>query len=269
MSYVLNCEIVSHDQPAPGHFRMGALAGPIARDARPGQFAMLQTCVGFAPFLRRPMSFEQIRGEKVTFLYRVEGEGTRALSTMRVGQSLSIQGPLGNGFPIDRTVRRHVIVAGGIGVAPFPVLAETLTRACRKPPEVIIGAATKRHLLCGDIFRDMACDVHLATDDGSVGVHGLASEVLETLTPGPDTRLYACGPMPMMRAVARVAAAAGSECYVSLEAQMACGAGACLGCVVESRLENEGERMVRVCVDGPVFDARVIDWETHDFDYDR
>ena len=268
MPYVVNCQIVAHDEVAPGHRRMRVRAPDIAHSAKPGQFAMLQTTQGYAPFLRRPMSFENIFDDGVGFLYRIEGEGTRLLAAMPPGHMVSVQGPLGNGFPIDPHFTRRIIVAGGIGVAPFPALAKALLEA-GPAPEVIIGARSKDFLLCDDVFRALGCAVYLATDDGSLGERVFASEMLRRLCPNPETRVYACGPMSMMRATSEIALAAGADCRVSLEAQMACGDGACLGCVVESRFETEAEKMVRVCVDGPVFDARIIDWNAHNLAYDR
>ena len=107
----------------------------------------------------------------------------------------------------------------------------------------------------------MGCKVHLATDDGSAGEKAYASEVLARLEPGRGTVVYACGPMAMMHATHRVCEKLGVLCYASLEAEMACGDGVCLGCVVQANIEVEAERMVRVCKDGPVFDTRTIDWE--------
>jgi dihydroorotate dehydrogenase electron transfer subunit len=109
----------------------------------------------------------------------------------------------------------------------------------------------------------MGCRVHLATDDGSAGLRAYASELLETLEPGPGTVVYCCGPMPMMRATHHVCVAAGARCLASLEAEMACGDGVCLGCVVEANVEIEAERMVRVCYDGPVFDSTMINWDRY------
>jgi len=202
-----------------------------------------------------------------TILYKIEGEGTRLMAGIGPGQRISIQGPLGNGFPIDTDFTRHIIVAGGIGVATFPCLAEALTDACGTPPEVVLAARSKDLILCEEDFRTMGCRVHVATDDGSLGKKAYAAQMLEDLSPAPNTRVYACGPMIMMKTTSDVALAAGADCLVSLEAQMACGDGACLGCVVESKEEKEGEKMVRVCVDGPVFDTRIIDWKAHDLAY--
>lgn len=265
--HLLDCTVTAHEEVAPGQFRM-TLHGPsIAAEAVPGQFCMIQVTQGLWPFLRRPMCFETLRGDGFTILYKVEGEGTRILSTYVPGQTLNIQGPLGNGFVIDPSFERHIIVAGGIGVATFPCLAEALLKACGKAPEVVLAARSKHLILCEDVFRDLGCTVHVATDDGSAGEKLYAAQMVEKLAPGPGSRVYSCGPMIMMSTTAEAATRLGADSVASLEAQMACGDGACLGCVVESNTETEGEKMVRVCLDGPVFDTRVIDWKAHNVAY--
>lgn len=269
MRYLVDCEIVDNREVAPEQFRMVLNAPELASSARAGQFCMLQVAEGLYPFLRRPMCFERIFREGFSILYKVEGEGTHLMSRMRPGQTIGVQGPLGNGFPLDRRFNRHIIVAGGIGVATFPGLAEALVRECQTVPEVILAARSKHLVLCEKEFRDMGCAVHVATDDGSSGERAYAAQMLERLSPGPGARVYACGPMIMMKTTSDVAVAAGVDCLVSLEAQMACGDGACLGCVVVSKRLSEGEKMVRVCSDGPVFDTTLIDWEAHNTAYDR
>lgn len=270
MRYVVECPILKHQEVAPGHFRLSVSAPQVAREAIAGQFAMVLTCEGYYPFLRRPLSFERIFPGGVAFLYKIEGEGTRLLSRFSVGQMLSIQGPLGNGFHIETGKARQILVAGGIGVAPFPALAEAIILATGKPPEIVIAARNADLIMGERDFVQMGCTVHLATDDGSAGKKAFAHQVLETLNPAPEnTCLYACGPMPMMKAVSEFALARSIPCQVSLEAQMACGDGACLGCVVETNREREGERMMRVCADGPVFHADIIDWPQHNMEDDR
>ncbi len=268
MRFIQDCEIVAHDHTAPGHWRMRLRSPEIARAAKPGQFCMVEVAESLYPFLRRPMCFSEVDADSFCILYKVEGEGTALLAQRVVGQTCSIQGPLGNGFPIDPGFERHIIVSGGIGVATFPALAKALAAACKRPPEVVLAARSKDLLLCEDTFKALGCEVHLATDDGSVGEKAYAAQMLERLAPGAGTRVYACGPMIMMETTAAVAQRAGANCLVSLEAQMACGDGACLGCVVEATEEREGEKMVRVCVDGPIFDAAAIDWEAHNTAYD-
>ena len=264
----MDCSVAANDEVAAGHRRMRFEARELAGAAQPGQFCMIQVAEGYVPFLRRPMCIERIYADGFSILYKVEGEGTRLLSAVAPGGTVNVQGPLGNGFPVDPSFARHIIVAGGIGVAPFPGLAERLERECGRPPEVVLAARTKDLLVCEPEFRDLGCTVHLATDDGSAGVKAYAAEMLRRLEPGPDCRVYACGPMVMMKTTSEVALEAGASCLVSLEAQMACGDGACLGCVVEANVETEGEKMVRVCLDGPVFDTTLIDWEAHNLAYD-
>ena len=269
MAHVRDCEILENEGVAPDHFRIRFDAPEMAREARAGQFGMLQVQAGYYPLLRRPMSFEQIDQDSLTVLYKVEGEGTALLAGLRPGQTLSVQGPLGKGFPIESNFDRHIIVAGGIGVAPFPALAESLVSELGVVPEVIVAARTKDYVLCDDHFQSLGCHVHIATDDGSLGTKAYATQILEDLHPGPKDRVYVCGPMIMMSTTSEVAVAGGASCLVALEAQMACGDGACLGCVVESNAELEGEKMVRVCCDGPVFDTTIINWSAHNMAYDR
>ena len=269
MRYLLECEIESNREIAHDQCRMVLHAPDIARAARPGQFCMIQVSESLYPFLRRPMCFEQIRDDSISILYKVEGEGTRIMSRLLAGQTVGVQGPLGNGFPLDSSASRHIIVAGGIGVATFPALAEALVRECGAIPEVILATRTKHLILCEDEFQKLGCAVHIATDDGSAGKKAFAAHLLADLHPGPGTRVYVCGPMIMMKTTSDIAVQSGAECLVSLEAQMACGDGACLGCVVEATTESEGERRVRVCYDGPVFNTTLIDWSAHQFAYDR
>jgi dihydroorotate dehydrogenase electron transfer subunit len=266
--YLLDCEILENYEVAPEQYRMVFRSPELAGEARTGQFCMLAVAPGLYPFLRRPMCFERILDDRISILYKVEGEGTALLAKMRPAATIAVQGPLGNGFPVDKSFNRHIIVSGGIGVATFPGLAETLVRECNATPEVILAARTKHLILCEEEFRAMGCTVYVATDDGSAGEKAYAAEMLERLSPGPGARVYACGPMIMMETTSAVATKAGANCLVSLEAQMACGDGACLGCVVESKHAVEGEKMVRVCLDGPVFDTTIIDWEAHNTAYD-
>lgn len=260
MPVVTDCEITAHMEVAPGHYRIVLHAPELAASAAAGQFCMMEVQEGYYPFLRRPMCFEKIFKDSVSILYKVEGEGTRLMARLSPGQTMNLQGPLGKPFPLDSGFDRHVFVAGGIGIAPFPALAEAIIRELGVKPEVVIAARDESILLCEDDFHQMGCKVHLATDDGSAGFHGFASELLRELGPGPGTRVYCCGPMPMMRATHNVCQEAGASCLASLEAEMACGDGVCLGCVVEANVEIEAERMVRVCYDGPVFDTTLINW---------
>lgn len=263
MPFLSTCEVTSHHELAPDHFRLVLHCPEIAAASKAGQFCMIEVQPGYYPFLRRPMCFERIFKDSVSILYKIEGEGTRLMSALSPGQTVNIQGPLGKPFPLEKKFSRHIMVAGGIGIAPFPALAEAIIATLGITPEIIIAARNETMLLCENEFHQMGCKVHLATDDGSAGQKAFASEVLRGLAPGPDTIAYSCGPMPMMKATHQVCEALGIRCLASLEAEMACGDGVCLGCVVEAKVEIEAERMVRVCYDGPVFDSALINWESY------
>ena len=268
MPVVIDCPVIVNKEVPPGHCLLTVQAPEIAKAARPGQFAMLQVNEGLYPFLRRPFSFSRLYPDSLTFLFKVEGEGTRILARYLPGQTISVQGPLGNGFNLDASIKRHIIVAGGMGVAPCPALAEGIMRLTGAAPEVIIGARTRDLVLCEADFREMGCPLHIVTDDGSYGDKQTAAHKLTHLGPQPGDMVYACGPMPMLASISLVTETHKVACQVSLEAQMACGDGACLGCVVESKHETEGEKMVRVCKDGPIFSTRDIDWTVHNLAYD-
>ncbi len=260
MTYILDCTIIAHQEVAPEHRRMALRAPQIAREALPGQFCMLEVREGFCPFLRRPMSIERIFNDGISILYKTVGQGTRLLAGLSVGAAVNVQGPLGNAFPLEKGFARHVLVAGGIGVAPLPGLAEALMKKAGCTPEVILAARDERMLLCEKEFSQMGCALHLVTDDGSAGMKGYASDCLRTLDTDASTIVYACGPTAMMKSVHDVCMETEARCFASLEAGMACGDGVCMGCVVETTVEDEAKRMARVCRDGPVFDTRDINW---------
>ncbi len=235
---------------------------------RPAQFFMIGV-PSTDVLLRRPFSVCGLPGTfadgaegAVQILYRVYGRGTTLLSTLRPGAALHVLGPLGNGFvPPARQDATIVLVAGGIGSAPFPAFLDSLSRAGRSAT-MIYGARTAGDLPLLDWFRERCDGVSVTTDDGSSGTPGLVTGPLEELlrTPARDRiHVYACGPSPMLKAVAKQVVAAGVTCDLSLEAPMACGFGVCLGCVVPMR-KPDGVGYERVCVEGPVMRAERLAW---------
>jgi dihydroorotate dehydrogenase electron transfer subunit len=247
--------IISNDEVAEGFFKMKVASGYLGRTARPGQFVELRCSGASEPLLRRPLGVHRIAPGGIDILYRVVGRGTAILSAKAGGESADIIGPLGNGFDIGRS-GPAVLVAGGIGVAPLVALAQRLKRA-----HVIIGGRTSSHILCGKEFRSLGCSVEVATEDGSMGHKGLATELLEDYLRAPlmDGRVtvFACGPNPMLKTVAAIARSRRIRCQVSLEERMACGAGVCLGCPV--KVKPDGAYKM-VCKDGPVFEASEVAW---------
>ncbi|MEN6520715.1 MAG: dihydroorotate dehydrogenase electron transfer subunit [Armatimonadota bacterium] len=272
---VADCEIIGQIEVAPHIFRSVLVEPTIAKAAKPGQFVNVRVCDCYDPLLRRPFSVHAVDPEKGTFslLYDVVGRGTKILRDMHVGDKVSVVGPLGSSFDLgDDPNVHHMLVAGGCGTAPIHFLSDALCHkhGCDRVT-VLVGAKTGTALLCQAEFVAHGVNVEVATDDGSFGFNGLVTELLDnclksTLSLGINTRVYSCGPMPMMREVARVCRERNVDsCQVSLESAMACGLGVCMGCVTKACDHHEEScedwRYSRVCTDGPVFDAKELVWE--------
>jgi len=256
--------IVAHEALNADHRLLTLEAPGIARAAKPGQFVMLQVHAGRDPLLRRPMSICRVPGagrRRIEVLYKIVGEGTRLLARQRQGATLPVLGPLGNGFRLQPEVRRGaaprvVMVAGGIGIAIFPFLADALRRRGVRPL-LLFGARGAADLVYTAPFRGRGIPIQCATEDGSRGARGYVTTILAPLleADGPKPLLYVCGPTPMLRAVGDMAVRAGAPCQMALESQMPCGIGVCLGCVVACAGNRSGPAYRRVCTEGPVFMA--------------
>lgn len=220
-------------------FRM-VLKTSAAREASCGQFVQVQV-PGY--FLRRPISICEIKDEDTLVLvYKVVGDGTRVMSTMAAGDKVSIFGPLGSGFPvIDRDV---LLIGGGVGVPPLLETAKRYISAGHQAAAVL-GFNDESSIMLEEDFRQVGCKVYIATMDGSRGTKGTVMDAIRE-NGIEETFVLSCGPVPMLRAVDQNY----SEGYISLESRMACGFGACMGCVVKDR---QGEAL-RVCREGPVFE---------------
>lgn len=257
-AYQQQAEIVRSEKLSDDIYRFTVNMVDIAADSKPGQFVMVRVSEGLDPLLRRPFSIHQVaKGGLVQILFKVVGRGTRALANLQPGQQLDMLGPLGRGFIYDST-GQHYLIGGGIGIAPLLFLAKKMLKEVEPSTiRVLLGAATGGELeVLGEDFASLGIDVQLATDDGSLGKEGLVTELMTSLQPGEGT-VYACGPYPMLRAVAGICRDKGWGCQVSLETIMACGLAACLGCAV---LRGEMNGYVHVCKDGPVFNAEEVAW---------
>ncbi|WP_165908327.1 dihydroorotate dehydrogenase electron transfer subunit [Hydrogenispora ethanolica] len=247
---------------APGYYRLDLLAPGLAAEARPGQF--IQVRAGddgsLDPLLARPISLYRIdrNGGSVSMIFKAVGRGTAQLAAKQRGMLMKIWGPLGNGFAIPDAAQSLALVAGGVGMPPLFCLAEELRRA--RPGlrvELFYGGRTQRDLLVLEQWEAADIRVHSVTEDGSYGRKGLVTAVLEAQLRQKDYDfMVACGPTPMLKAVRQVALERGIAGQLSLESYMACGVGACLGCVCKHKA---GYR--RVCVDGPVFAMDEVDLE--------
>lgn len=232
---------------ARGIYRM-TLRGDTSAITAPGQFVNIRLD---GLYLRRPISICDWDEESVTLLYKVVGHGTEKMSLLPVETELDLLTGLGNGFTTEGQPAHPLVVGGGIGLAPLYGLAKRVGECT-----VIVGSATKDELFYLDEFRGLGVEVVVTTDDGSEGIKGFVTDGLAALlrdSSSSFTYFYACGPMPMMRALCN--ACEGMDGQLSLEERMGCGFGACMGCTI-----NTVNGPMRVCKDGPVFRKEVIKW---------
>lgn len=222
-----------------------------AKEAKPGQFIAMY-CEDGTKLLPRPISICGIDAENGTLrvVYRIAGEGTRLFSKMKEGDSLEVLGPLGNGFTMKE--EKAIIVGGGIGIPPMLELAKQLS--CEKT--VVLGY--RDELFLKEEF-DACTDVVVATEDGGCGTKGTVIDAINEANVDGAV-IYACGPMPMLKALAEYAEAHDMEAQISLEERMACGIGACLGCICKTKKKDHHTNVnnQRICKDGPVFDAKEV-----------
>lgn len=305
-------EMLSLQPFHPDYFLQRFTSAPLT--FQPGQFVMVKPSGSLDPFLPRAYSILRVgrpNGKQgvhaVEILYKIMGKGSTALSRLKPGDRVDLLGPLGHGYEITPGLTTALLVAGGIGVPPVVALAEHLAgsrfpiggsrftvhgsqrkKAGRRSSVIgrrnivaFIGGKTSHDVLCLADLRKAGAKVHVATDDGSAGQRGLVSDLLEAYLASQADRqgstIYACGPHAMLHAVARIAERFQVACQVSLEADMACGFGACMGCVIPVRISQftvhgeeksisyeastTNERSYKLCCkDGPAFDAMEIAW---------
>jgi dihydroorotate dehydrogenase electron transfer subunit len=256
--------LVSHEV-LDGPFVLLTFAHPeVAREARAGQFVMLKAAGCVEPLLRRPISIMRTDKEHGTFtvFLKVVGPGTRALAALRPGDTALCLGPLGHPFTAPHEGIEALLVAGGYGIAPFVLFCQEL-QGMGRAHRVFYGGRTRADLQLLHPFAEMGVTLVMATEDGSLGQRGRVTEPLAACLDaerGPFA-LYACGPDPMLRAVAEIAARAGLPAQVSLDPFMGCGTGICLACVVRVQAPDEaGSRYRCACTEGPVFDAATVLW---------
>lgn len=217
-----------------------------------GQFVQIQIPNGSA-MLRRPISVCNVIDNELWLLIARVGRGTIAITDLSVGDKLNLILPLGNTFSTSG-VSRPLLVGGGVGIAPMLMLARTFSAVGIKP-DVLLGGRTSGHIVLRNEFEAVANTYYTTEDDGSLGVHGRVTDH-PILSETDHERIYSCGPMPMMRAIATLAKERQIECEVSLENTMACGIGACLCCVQDTHTHGN----ICVCTEGPVFNSEKIKW---------
>lgn len=261
--------VLSNTRLSPDYNVLSLAAPDVARDAAPGQFVMIKTAPGLDPLLRRPFSiFEILRHtdgsvQGLSLLNKRVGVGTSLLFEAQPGDRISCLGPLGRPFePVDPPAQAWM-VAGGVGLAPFVTLAEALL-ARGTAMTLFYGGRSAADLYYADFFERLGARLILTTEDGTRGTRGRVTgplaDQLAALPADTPVTLYACGPTPMMRAVAELGSAHGRSTFVSLEPVMGCGMGGCYSCVVRVQRPG-GTHLVRSCIEGPVFDASGLVWD--------
>ncbi len=237
-----NYKILSNEKIAKDVYKM-ILEGDTQYITAPGQFINIKLN---DKFLRRPISVCDCDDSTITIIYKVVGSGTEYMSTLEEGEILDILTGLGNGYDISKSTK-PLLIGGGVGVPPLYMLAKKLIEAGQRPV-VILGFNTKDEIFYEEEFKSIGCDVRVTTVDGSYGIKGFVTDAF----PDDYDYFYTCGPMPMFRAIEKVAVTSGQY---SFEERMGCGFGACMGCSCKTKYGSK-----RICKDGPVLEREEIVW---------
>ncbi len=266
----IDAAVLSNRRLSPDYNVLALEAPEIAGHVSPGQFVMVKPGKGHDPLLRRPFSvFEVLRDgaqrpQGLSLLNKRIGPTTRLLFDVEPGDRVQCLGPLGRPFAAVDPPCQAWMVAGGVGLAPFATLAETL-RAKGTGATLFYGARRAADLHALDLFERLGCVLRLATEDGSRGAAGRITAPLERALgesrPEAPIMMYACGPEPMLAAVSLLATRFGRPVQVSVERLMGCGLGGCYSCVVPTRTEDGGRHLVRSCITGPVFRGQDLWWD--------
>ena len=261
MPCIERAQVISNSQVSSDLFEMELKAPQIVPLCKPGQFIHLRVSSQYDPLLRRPLSLYDVDRQQntITLLYKVVGKGTEILSRTKSGEYLDIMGPLGRAFSWPQPGQSALLVGGGVGIAPLLFLTRELLEQGYKV-KVLYGAQSSQDLAALNRFRRLGAEVWPATMDGQTGYPGLVTDLLKeqlSIQKTGDWFIYTCGPEPMMAQVAAYAHEYGLKGEVSLEENMACGVGACLGCA--RQLKSSDKSYVKVCKDGPVFALQEVE----------
>ena len=259
----LQAKLVNIEKLKEDIFKFSVEAKEIVEISKPGQFLEIRVTDQVEPFLRRPISIYNLDRENgiLEFIFQVKGRGTKILSQKRIGDFIDIIGPLGNGVFEYSKYQNLAIIGGGLGIFPLYELAKEAKKD-GKNVNTYLGFRNKDFVTLEDEFKNVSTSLCLATDDGSYGKNGFAINFLkEDIENGKIDSIYACGPMPMLRAVKALAIEKNIPCQVSLEEKMGCGIGVCLGCAVKTaESSSEAPEYVHVCKMGPVFDSNYVEF---------
>lgn len=255
--------VVENIRILPDLHRLTCESQHIASRALPGNFVQARVGRGLDPIFRRPMSINNAYDNRFDMVFRLIGKGTKILAETEVGQIMDILGPLGNSFRVPQEDEKAVMVAGGVGYPPLHFFSKYLIEQKNYPKENILylfGMRSIGELAMAEDVLELGIETLFSTDDGTHGYHGFVTTLFEEIYAKrlrhEKIRVYTCGPTAMMKRLAQIALSFRIPLQVSLEGAMPCGVGTCLGCAVRKRDEND---YYRVCKEGPVFDAEMVE----------
>ncbi len=255
-------ELLKSEQLKPDIFKFSVKAPEITKTAKPGNFIEIRVNNDIEPFLRRPISIYNIDKENgiLEFIFQIKGKGTKILAEKKQGELIDIIGPLGYGTFKYNSYKNLAIIGGGIGVFPLYELAKC-ARTEGKQVYTYLGFRNKELVVLENEFKKVSNNLIITTDDGSYSEKGFAIDFIKKdIEEEKIDSIYACGPLPMLRAVQKLAIEKGLPCQISLEERMACGLGVCLGCAVKtSKSTKEEPQYWHVCKAGPVFQAKDVE----------
>lgn len=262
MALNIKSKLLKKEELISGIFKFSVQADEIVSTAKPGNFIEIRVNDDIEPFLRRPISIYNMDKEKgiLEFIFQVKGKGTTILSKRNEGELIDIVGPLGFGTFKYSSYENLAIIGGGIGIFPLYELAKCAHME-NKSVNTYLGFRNKDLVVLEDEFRKVSNNLTITTDDGSYAQKGFAIDFLKKdIEDGKIDSIYACGPLPMLRAVRELAIEKNIPCQISLEEKMACGLGVCLGCAVKTAASpKEVPEYWHVCKGGPVFQAKEVE----------
>lgn len=262
MPEIVKSKLVKKEYLKSDIVRFKVEAKSIVERAKPGNFIEIRVSETTVPFLRRPISIYNLNKDEGTleFIFQIKGEGTKLLSKKEEGDLIDIIGPLGMGTFKINNYEKIAVIGGGIGVFPLYELSKEVKKEEREV-SIYLGFRNKDYVVLEQEFKDVSDKLIITTDDGSYGIKGFAINELEKdLKNKKIDCIYACGPLPMLRAVKKLAMEKNIPCQISLEERMGCGIGVCLGCAVKTaRSSDENPQYFHVCKGGPVFQAKDVD----------
>ncbi len=261
----INCkaEIVKIETLKEDLYKFSIKAQEIVANAKPGHFIEIRVVDGIEPLLRRPISIYNLDKQNgiLEFIFQVKGKGTELLSKRHVGEKLDVIGPLGYGVFSIKDYEKVAIIGGGIGIFPLYELAKELKQQTSAKVDVYLGFRNRDLVTLEEEFKQVSDALTITTDDGSYKISGFAiNELKKDCEKQLPDKIFACGPLPMLKAVQEYANQNNIPCEISLEQKMACGLGACLGCAVKTaKSPSDAPVYWHVCKAGPVFNAADVE----------